>query len=247
VVGLGALYQQVYPESAKYLRKQLLKGLDLQLKSAVLPGKGILIPLIIDMAYRQALLESRPIPRSSGDFDKSYKEGKSQIVSVANEIESLIVTMLPLLSEIRKTLKKQSLTAMHAVTDINQQLTYLFSPEYLVSVPIEWLRNYPRYLKAIQNRLEKLPLNPKKDKESWMVLDKLEQRLADFSYDWSDLPLSTQSEVWKHRFMLQEYRVSLFSQQLKTVFPISDKRIDGHWKGLASLISSYHSDVGSNA
>ncbi len=247
VVGLGALYQQVYPESAKYLRKQLLKGLDLQLKSAVLPGKGILIPLIIDMAYRQALLESRPIPRSSGDFDKSYKEGKSQIVSVANEIESLIVTMLPLLSEIRKTLKKQSLTAMHAVTDINQQLTYLFSPEYLVSVPIEWLRNYPRYLKAIQNRLEKLPLNPKQDKESWMVLDKLEQRLADFSYDWSDLPLSTQSEVWKHRFMLQEYRVSLFSQQLKTVFPISDKRIDGHWKGLASLISSYHSDVGSNA
>ncbi len=247
VVGLGALYQQVYPESAKYLRKQLLKGLDLQLKSAALPGKGVLIPLIIDMAYRQALLESKPIPRSSGDFDKSYKEGKSQIVSVADEIESLIVTMLPLLSEIRKTLKKQNLTATHGVKDINQQLTYLFSPEYLANVPIEWLKHYPRYLKAIQYRLEKLPLNPKKDKELWITLDRLEQRLTDFTYNWSDLSLSTQTEVWKHRFMLQEYRVSLFSQQLKTAFPISDKRINRHWKDLASLISSYHSDVGANA
>lgn len=241
VVGLGSLYQKVYPESAKYLRKQLLKGLDLQLKSAALPGKGVLIPLIIEMAYRQTLLESKPIPRSSDDFSEYYKEGKGQIVSVANEIESLIITMLPLLSEIRKTLKKQNLMAVHAVADINQQLAYLLAPEYLASVPMEWFQHYPRYLKAILIRLEKLPLNPKKDKESLSILNKLEQRLADFSYDWSDLPLSTQLEVWKHRFMLQEYRVSLFSQQLKTVFPISDKRIDGHWKELANLISSYHS------
>jgi len=155
--------------------------------------------------------------------------------------------MLPLLSEIRKTLKKQNLTAMHGIKDINQQLTYLFSPEYLANVPIEWLKHYPRYLKAIQYRLEKLPLNPKKDKELWITLDRLEQRLTDFTYNWSDLSLSTQTEVWKHRFMLQEYRVSLFSQQLKTAFPISDKRIDRHWKDLASLISSYHSDVGANA
>ena len=240
-IALGQLYQKVYPESAKYLRKQLLKGLDLQLKSATLPGKGVIIPLIVDKAYTQALFENKTIPRSSVDFDEYYKEGKNQIVTIANEIESLLITMLPLLSDIRKTLKKQNLAGVHAVADINQQVATLFAQESLAGVPMEWLQHYPRYLKAILMRLEKLPLNPAKDKESLSVLNKLEQRLTDFPYQWSDLPLSAQEEIWKHRFMLQEYRVSLFSQQLKTIFPVSDKRIDTHWKDLVGLIASYHS------
>lgn len=236
--GLNKLYQSVYPESAKYLRKQLLKGQDLQLKSASMPGKDVLISSVVDASYFQALVAGKTIPRSQDDFESGLKEGKTQIVTIANELESLLISWLPLLSEIHKTLKKQGLTAMHAVADINQQLVLLFAEDFMLRTPVEWLRHYPRYLKAILGRLEKLPVNPQKDKEYLITLDRLGHDLANMDLSWDDLPLNVQTEIWKQRFMLQEYRVSLFAQQLKTAFPISDKRIESHGKELIALLSS---------
>lgn len=235
--GLIKLYQCVYPESAKYLSKQLLKGMDLQLKSAGISGKDVLIPTIIDAAYGLALLEGKSIPRTKSGFDALLAEGKGAIVAVANELESMLISWLPLLSEIRKTMKKQGLTAMHAAADIQQQLGFLFCEEFMFRVPINWLRQYQRYLKALMARLEKLPVNPQKDRAQVLVLEKLEQQLADMNLRWEELPAEVRETVWMHRFMLQEYRVSLFSQQLKTAFPISDKRIKIHWKELEVLLS----------
>ena len=235
--GLNKLYQSVYPESAKYLRKQLLKGQDLQLKSASMPGKDALISSIIDASYFQALVAGKTIPRSQDEFEAGLKEGKTQIVTLANELESLLISWLPLVSNIHKTLKKQGLTAMHAVADINQQLVFLFAEDFMLRTPVEWLRHYPRYLKAIVGRLEKLPVNPQKDKEYLITLDRLGHDLANMDLSWDDLPLNVQTEIWKQRFMLQEYRVSLFAQQLKTAFPISDKRIESHGKELIALLS----------
>jgi len=230
--GLVRLYQCVHPESAKYLRKQLFKGMDLALKSAALPGKESLIPAMIDAAYFQALLDGRHTPRSKADFDMMLSGGKGEIVAVANELEVMVIAWLPLLSDIRKTLKKLGIGSIHAITDINQQMDTLFVDRFLFKVPIFWLRHYQRYLKAILLRMEKLPANPAKDKVQMLVLTKLEQRILAINLQWEDLPDTTRAVVWKYRFMLQEYRVSLFSQQLKTALPISEKRINTHWKEL---------------
>lgn len=234
--GLNKLYQRVYPESSKYLKKHLLKGQDLQLKSALLPSKETLIPTIIDAAYYQSLLNEQTIPRCLSDFEARYVDGKGQIVSIANELEAMLISWLPLLSDIRKGLKKQGLASMHGVTDINRQLEALFPPDFMYRVPMPWLRHYQRYLKAIVTRLEKLPINPTKDREQVLVLEKLSQRLMMLESQWDELPAPVRDEVWTHHFMLQEYRVSLFSQQLKTAFPISDKRINSHWKTLSSMV-----------
>ena len=235
--GFIKLYQVVSPEAAKYLRKQLLKGKDLQLKAAGLPSKATLIQNIIDAAYFQALLENKPIPRAPSDYEKVLTVGKGDIVLRATELEGLLISWLPLLSEIRKAIKKQGITAVHAVSDINQQLIFLFQDTFIFSVPLSWLKQYQRYLKAILMRLEKLPSQPQKDRELVFMFEKLEQRQAGFEEHWEMLSEQNQNEVWQYRFMLQEYRVSLFAQQLKTLFPISDKRIDAHWKVLKVILS----------
>ncbi len=236
--GLVTLYKLVCPEPDKYLRKQLLKGADLQLKAAGLPGKEALALSIIDAAYFLALIENKPIPRTQQAFELHLTEGKSGVVGFANELEALLISWLPLLSEIRKAIKKQGLTAVHAVGDINHQLATLFAKEFLVRVPILWLQQYQRYLKALLVRLEKLPVQPQKDRELVLALDKLEQRLIEYDARWNDFSFEVKHEVWQHRFMLQEYRVSLFAQQLKTVFPISGKRIEAHWKELKPILSA---------
>jgi len=157
-------------------------------------------------------------------------------VGFSNELEALLVSWLPLLSEVRKAIKKQGLTALHAVGDINNQLAILFADEFMCHVPLSWLKQYQRYLKALLARLEKLPAQRQKDRESVLILEKLEQRLTNFDAQWEHLSSEVRSEIWQHRFMLQEYRVSLFAQQLKTIFPISDKRIDAHWKELKPML-----------
>lgn len=237
VDGLLRLYQLVLPEPAKYLRKQLLKGKDLQLKAAGLPGKDTLIESITKAAYFQALLDGKPLPRSQAAFEALLMEGKGQIVACANALERLLATWLPLLAEIRKSIKKQGISAVHTVSDINHQLSLLFKDTFLSLVPLYWLQQYHRYLKAILMRLEKLPSQPQKDRELVLILEKLEERLTNYDPHWDELSAEQRSEIWLHRFMLQEYRVSLFAQQLKTVFPISDKRIEAHWQALKSELS----------
>ena len=234
--GLVKLYQLVCPEPARYIRKQLLKGLDLQLKSTGLPGKEALFLSIIDAAYFLALLDGKPIPRTQYEFESYLADGKGGVVGFANELEALLVSWLPLLSEVRKAIKKQGLTALHAVGDINNQLAMLFADKFMCHVPLSWLKQYQRYLKALLARLEKLPAQSQKDRELMLLLEKLEQRLMNVDTQWEHLSSGVRGEVWQHRFMLQEYRVSLFAQQLKTVFPISDKRIDAHWKELKAIL-----------
>ena len=68
-------------------------------------------------------------------------------------------------------------------------------------------------------------------------LAKLEEHLYPCFSNWRDLASDVRKEVWQHYFMLQEYRVSLFAQQLGTRVPVSEKRITAHWLELQSMLA----------
>lgn len=93
-----------------------------------------------------------------------------------------------------------------------------------------WLRQYNRYLKAIQLRLEKAPAQVQKDKiwtaeinELWDKWHNLQEKLGE-AETWS------RPELIEYRWMLEEYRVSLFAQTLKTLKPVSAKRLQKLWQ-----------------
>ena len=136
-----------------------------------------------------------------------------------------------------RVIKKLGFVVLPAVSDINRQIDGLFRDDFLLDVPAEWLQQYPRYLKAILLRLEKLPGQPEKDRQSVQQLAKLEEHLYPCFSNWRDLASDVRKEVWQHYFMLQEYRVSLFAQQLGTRVPVSEKRITAHWLELQSMLA----------
>jgi len=236
-VALVKLYQLRYPQGVKYLRKELLRGQDLKLKAAGLPGREVLVASLIDAAYREVLIGDAELPRNRDAFEARLEEGKNHIVAAANELEQLLDGWLPLLVDIHRTLKKLGLAAVQAAPDINRQLAFLFADNLFFEVPHHWLQQYQRYLKALSLRLEKLPGQPQKDRLNVMSLDKLEEKLQGVDQHWSDYAASLRNEIWHYRFMLQEYRVSLFAQQLGTLFPVSEKRILAHWELLAADIA----------
>src|SRR5690606_38540155 len=92
--------------------------------------------------------------------------GKSEIAGYANQYESLLLEILQNVVAIKKQMKqaKNALALAFTFGDIREQLDQLIFRNFLWQTPLDWLQQYPRYLKAIQVRLEKAPADPQKDK-----------------------------------------------------------------------------------
>jgi ATP-dependent helicase HrpA len=97
-------------------------------------------------------------------------------------------------------------------------------PDFIETTPRPWLDYLPRYLKAITRRIERLPPNVRRDAE-------LSAKVKPFSTALLSLlalpALSgVRPELDELRWMIEEFRVSLFAQELKTMIRVSDKRLD---------------------
>jgi ATP-dependent helicase HrpA len=116
----------------------------------------------------------------------------------------------------------------YAVDDIRQQIACLMEPQSFSKTPWDWLRQYPRYFRAIRSRLENLPGGVPRDWEKlqefqprWQLyLEQARHQQAQGIVD---------AELTQLRWMLEEYRVSLFAQKLGTAIPVSPKRLEQQW------------------
>ena len=119
--------------------------------------------------------------------------------------------------------------------EIRQQLRDLTSPGFLGLTTWKWLKHYPRYFNAMATRIEKLPSTPPtREQEAmdeiavhWkryesMRVNHLNQALID-------------PELKQFRWMVEEYRVSLFAQQLGTSLTVSSKRLEKQWKKVRQI------------
>ena len=113
--------------------------------------------------------------------------------------------------------------------DVRAQLEWLLHKRFIAETPYERLQHVPRYLKAINLRIEKLRGNPARDVQCMAQLQPLLQA-------WQKLRQAQQgkadSRIDEFAWLLQELRVSLFAQELKTPVIVSVKRLE---KMLAAL------------
>jgi ATP-dependent helicase HrpA len=115
--------------------------------------------------------------------------------------------------------------------DIQAQLQRLMPKRFVGAVPYAQLQHYPRYLKAIVLRLDKLRGDPARDAQRLAELRPLEQR---YVRRLSDLKGAADARLDEYRWLLEELRVSFFAQELRTPQPVSVKRLDKAWGQLTS-------------
>ncbi len=111
-----------------------------------------------------------------------------------------------------------------SIEDIRAQLFGLIQPGFVTATGSRHLADLPRYLKAIGRRLEKLPTNSARDRD-WM--DQVAEVRAEYDDLLASLPPHRRDEeaVREVRWMIEELRVSLFAQDLRTPYPVSDVRL----------------------
>ncbi len=232
--GVVRLLMLHYPEAARQLRKQIFKGQELAIVAAGLSEHERLREDIIFAAYKIACVGNRPLPRTEEEFASLLKLGRNRVVSEARQLEQMVVDVLPHLKTIRALQAKYSPTYSLSVADSSGQLAFLLRPDFLFATSPYWLQQYPRYLKALELRLERLPAQREKD-------EGLCREVADLLDKWQRLgrqpggfPARHAEELETFRFLLEEYRVSVFAQVLKTVQPVSAKRLAKLYQALAA-------------
>lgn len=107
--------------------------------------------------------------------------------------------------------------------DIEDQLDDLLLGEFAYKVASTHWRHYPRYLSALKVRLERLSHNIEADTQAVYALDKHMERIAE---------RLTDRHYSEYRWLLEEYRINLFAQPMKTLVPVSEKRLDKLWQQL---------------
>ncbi|WP_282349283.1 ATP-dependent RNA helicase HrpA [Pseudomonas sp. PS01301] len=230
---LQRLLLQQLAEPAKFLRSKLPGQTELGLLYRELGRVEALVEDILLASLDSCVLEGEAsLPRDGVALAALAERKRGAWAEHAERLARLTLDILKLWHGLQKRFKgKIDLTHAVALNDIKQQLSHLVYPGFVRDTPAAWLKEMPRLLKAVELRLEKLPSQVQKDRvwsgELANLWSHYQTRLNKHSQEGKRDP---QLEVY--RWLLEEYRVSLFAQQLGTKVPVSDKRLSKQWSAV---------------
>jgi ATP-dependent helicase HrpA len=237
--GLRRLFMLRLAKDVRYLRRNLpgLQQMRLQYAKAAQPEDSgstpadleeEIVSLVIDLSF----IEDQPPVRERDGFERRIAERRGRMSEVAGEACALLGRILAAYQQLRKTLSGITQSNwLSSVQDMQAQLDQLVYRGFLQQVSFAHLRDYPRYLQALQLRADKLRHAAARDqqrmRELQPLLDRWRQRCSD-ARDKGRRDPRLEEIGW----MLQELRVSFFAQEIKTAYPVSVKRVERRWREL---------------
>jgi ATP-dependent helicase HrpA len=182
--------------------------------------------------FRQTFADYLTI-RKQDSFAAALAECRKNLFPQAQELTRVLAPTLSAYHDIRKQLKGKVQPAwLEALNDVNDHLNHLVYVGFLDELSVEELRHFSRYLKGIQRRLQKLAENPGKDRALRVQVQpywdrwKGKTKTGENTVSKSD----TSAALHEYRWLLEEFRISLFAQELGTARPVSAKRLDALWQ-----------------
>ncbi|MBT9491055.1 MAG: ATP-dependent RNA helicase HrpA, partial [Paucibacter sp.] len=223
-LGLRRLLALQLKEPLKFLEKNIP---DLQKMSVLYMSLGTAEELrdqIIGVALDRAFL-AEPLPTDEFSFKARIDEGRARLNLIAQEVARQAgVVLLEFAAATRKL--KDARAPKEVSEDITAQLQRLVPKQVIAATPWAQLQHLPRYLKAISGRLDKLRADPARDAKLLSELRPLEQR---YLRRVIEMKGSADPRMTDFRWQLEELRVSLFAQELRTPQPVSVKRLEKVW------------------
>ncbi|MCW8855114.1 MAG: ATP-dependent RNA helicase HrpA [Gammaproteobacteria bacterium] len=231
-IGLRQLFINALTDQIRYLKSHIPEQQKLCLYYASVANCEQLtadfIACIIDKLFTSQIVNNRD------DFETLLEKNRSHIMDEAGELSNRLLPCLSEYHQLRKALKNPPLHLLDALNDIQEQISHLIYPHFILQTDSQWLNEYPRYFKAITLRLDKIHANPDRDRANRIEIQQLWQsyctRLASGNHSPQE-----RHKLDEYRWMLEEYRVSLFAQELKTKIPVSSKRLKTLWNEINAI------------
>ena len=227
--GLLRLFMLQFRDQVKYFDKNIPSLNQMAMQYMALGSNDELKRQIITLTFERACL-NEPWPTTPNAFKSRCGDSKARLGLIMQEVCRMVGVVL---TEWQAVTKKLPAFKAHtaALQDIEAQLKRLIGKQFITETPFERLQHFPRYLKGIQVRLDKLKSNPTRDT----------QLMAEYGPLWTNYErralqlakMGTYSpQIEQFRWLLEELRISLFAQELKTPVPVSSKRLQKQWEGI---------------
>jgi len=222
--GLRRLVSLQIRDALRYLEKNIP---DLQKMAMLFTPLGSAEDLreqIVDLALDRAFLAD-PLPTDAMAFRRCIDEGRGRLTLIANEVaRSALLVLTEYAAASRKL--KDARAPKDVADDVLAQLARLCPKRFVVDTPWAQLAHLPRYLKGITMRLEKLRSDPVRDAARLSELRPIEQRYLRLVAERRGVHDARLDEF---RWLIEELRISLFAQELRTPQPVSVKRLEKTW------------------
>ena len=223
--GVARLALLALPQQARYWHKRVAEDRELVLQSR---GLELALPLADAVGERIFFdcfaTADAALPRSRAAFTRRLEEGRPLLEEAGGRLIATVSGVLKEWRAVRSALDAaRNPASAAAVADINSQLAVLLPPDFIESTPQPWLGHLPRYLKAIVRRLGRLPAEARRDAELASRVQPLVEAVRKLAAN--SLEMEAPSELRQLRWMIEEFRVSLYAQDLKTVMRVSEQRL----------------------
>ena len=232
--GLRRLFRLQLRQQIQHLERSLTPLQAVRIQASVVPSLSAAVPSFEDLrdqvvgaAIDRTCLEE-PWPVNREQFVARKDDARGKLSLIAQQIAGLGAAIVQEAAQLpRRLAASRSFTA--ACADVEQQLARLFPKRFVEQTPAAQLSHYPRYVKAIATRLDKLKTDPARDKTLMSELGPLQTAYMRAVSARKGVP---DPKLEEFRWLLEEFRVSLFAQELKTPMPVSVKRLQKVWASI---------------
>lgn len=224
--GAALLARCMLESQARDLAKIIAGNAAMLLAASPYAGSGELTEALLQMAFRRACFGDAAAPRSKAAFEQSVDQGRARLHSSLEEIAAEAQRWFTEARAVRRALDAAgSARLADAALESHEHLRRLLNAAALDSVPADWLRQLPRYLKAEERRWQRNAVRGGEPANIAQELRAARQRHRTLAMRAGEelrwIPQLDELQHW-----IEEYRVSLYAQELKTLGPVSAARLD---------------------
>jgi len=193
----------------------------------------VLLADVMAAVADRALLGDDPLPRSEGAFAEQVKRARTRLPAVAEGAFRLLGAIANEHHILSQRLASLPRAMSRIAQEVRAQRDNLVYPGFFQATPWEHLADLPRYLKALDRRLAQYPERPVRDaKHAQAVADLWNRYNTRLQVDHASQRHDPDLEAF--RWLIEELKVSLFAQELRTPFPVSYKRLEKAWSVISA-------------
>lgn len=239
--GVRSLLFLRFEKDLEFLKQYVVLPEEYQTEALYFGGKEAVEKSMMEALQREAFEKDI---RKQEEF-RAYTERLTQdLFALSHTLGESVKEILSSYKKVRMTLRsltksQESSKALQTlVGEAKQDLDDLMPRDFLARYSLERLKHIPRYLEALRLRIERGAYNPAKDRSKVDQVSPFVKALQSLSDKIpADLSLETSAAIEQFRWMVEEFKVSLFAPELKTAYPVSTKRLLVKLKELQASIS----------
>ena len=224
--GAVRLARTMLEHHVRDLSKSIAGSVPLLLSASPYINSDDLTDMLLQLAFRGACFGDADAPRTRTAFELAVDRGRERLYAGLEEASAMVARWLAEAQSVRQVLDDPRIRLLaDAAEETRQHLRRLLDARVLQTVAPEWLRQLPRYLKAELRRWQRNavrggePPNIAREAHQWSMRHQDLEKQLGAELRWSP-------KLDEFRFWIEEYRVSLYAQELKTLASISAARLE---------------------